>query len=312
MYANKNKVVAIVGVLDKYGSTNVFQAKAFMRAGYHVIPVNYRTLSQKYGHRNMQHAIYEVALRQKPALMLFSKCNGMESSVIAKCSDHTKTWLWFMDGKQTLATVPEILNHAQMADFVSATGRGVCKELHKARRDDVFHLMEGIDPEFYYPVRPLEEYAADVSFIGTANPERVHYLQVLRDSGYNVRAYGHGFGDEVHGGLFNAVCGSSKAMLALSVEHNTEDYFSDRIFRYGACGSFVIHRHSPMIDKRFPHGEDLLYFHDEASLLEAVKFATDPANLDARRAMAETLHKKILSNYTWDLVIQEIIRIAGI
>lgn len=306
-----NKTVAIVGVLDKYGSTNVFQAKAFMNRGYRVIPVNYRTLIEKYGKRNAQATIYEIAARQKPALMLFSKCNGLDSVLIGKCGQHVKTWLWFMDGLRTLSHIPEMQGHAQMAEFVSATGRGVCKVLNQATQDTVYQIMEGIDPEFYYPVRRMPGYEADVSFIGTKNPEREHYVNLLRDNGFNVQAYGSGFdGGEVHGGMFNAVCGSSKVMLALSVEHDTEDYFSDRIFRYGACGSFVIHKHSPAMDKRFVHGEDLWYFRTDEELVEAVSTALDET--EQRQTMSESLRNKVLSNHTWYHVIDEIIRIAGI
>jgi predicted CoA-binding protein len=306
-----NKVVAIVGVLDAYGSTNVFQAKAFLNRGYQVIPVNYRTLMQKYGKRNAQAAIYEIALRQQPALMLFSKCNGLDSVLIGKCGQHTKTWLWFMDGLNTLSHIPEIHSHAQMAEYVSATGRGVCKALNQTRQDTVYQIMEGIDPEFYYPVRPLGDLEADVSFIGSANQERVHYLNLLKENGFNVKAYGSGFdGGEVHGGMFNAVCGSSRVMLALSVEHDTEDYFSDRVFRYGACGSFVLHKHSPSMEKRFVHGEDLWYFKSDEDLIEAVKTALDQP--EQRQTMSENLRNKVLSSHTWYHVVDEIIRIAEI
>ncbi len=306
-----NKVIALVGVTDVFGSTNVFQAKAFMNRGYKVIPVNYRTLIKRYGRRNAQAIIYEIALRQRPALMLFSKFNGMDSVVIGKCGQHTKTWLWFMDGLNTLRRIPEMQGHAQMAEFVSATGRGVCKELSKTRADVVYQIMEGIDPEFYYPVRGMVMHDADVSFIGSANAERIHYINLLKEQGYNVKAYGSGFENgEVHGGLFNAVCGGSKVMLALSIEHDTEDYFSDRIFRYGACGSFVIHKHSPAMDKRFVHGEDLWYFKTDEELLSAVKAAMDET--EQRKQMAENLRNKVLSNHTWYHVVDEIIKIAGI
>ena len=44
-----NKTVIICGVLDKKGSTNISIARSFLRFGYNVIPINYRTIIQKHG-----------------------------------------------------------------------------------------------------------------------------------------------------------------------------------------------------------------------------------------------------------------------
>jgi spore maturation protein CgeB len=308
MQGHKNKTIVIVGVLDHEGSTNIFMAKAFKNFGYDVFPVNYRTLAQRYGMKAAQEAIVHVAMNVKPALVLFSKCNGIDSSIIGTCGRHAKTWFWFMDGINTLKTVWECVSHAQLADFASCTGLGVAKHICAQTQSAVHHIMEGIDPEYYRNVGIVPEYSADISFIGAANKQRVEYLTSLSNEGYDVKAYGPGFNREVNGFEFNAICSSSKMMLAISAEHDTDQYFSDRVFRYGACNSFVLHRHSPQMENFFDNTE-LVYFNNTEGLLQCAKEYVN--NNEARGHIANNLYNKVLKNHTWDRTIHSILHIIG-
>lgn len=305
--------VVLVGVLDKFGSTNIYMAKAFMKAGFNVVPVNYRTILQQHGPNTLRYLLFKLA-DDEPQLMLFSKFNGMPSDIIGKCGLKTKTWFWFMDGLNTLSTVPECVGHAQLSQFTSCTGMGVVSHIKRqlGGDKDVYHIMEGIDPEVYKPTVIADNLVADISFIGTNNPERHHYLNLLAKSGYKVSAYGQGFNQEVNGSKFNQVCSSSDSMLALSVEHGTMGYFSDRVFRYGACGSFVLHKYSPRMEKWFVHGQDIAYWHDDASLLLAAKEFLGPENEMKRNAISRNLYVKVLQNHTWDSVVAKICTIADL
>ena len=305
--------VVIVGVLDQFGSTNIYMAKAFMKAGFDVVPVNYRTIVQQFGPNTLKEVLFRIA-NDKPQLMLFSKFNGMPSDIIGKCGLRTKTWFWFMDGMNTLRTVPECMGHAQLANYTSCTGMGVANHIKKqlGGDKDVYHIMEGIDPEVYRPTVISDKLVADISFIGTNNPERHHYLNLLATNGFSVAAYGSGFNTEVHGSQFNQVCSSSESMLALSVEHGTLGYFSDRVFRYGACGSFVFHKYAPRMDRFFTHGQDIVYWHDDASLLNVAREFLGPDGKEKRDIISMNLHNKVLRNHTWDNVVAQISSVVGI
>jgi len=218
-----------------------------------------------------------------------------------------------MDPLATLIQTPEIIDHANMADYVSATGLGVAQYISKhIGGEKVYHIMEGVDPEIYRPTVATNEYLADISFIGTATPERMAYLDFLGKVGIKVRAYGQGFGSEVHGFTFNIVCSSAAAMLAINNEHTTQEYFSDRIFRLGACGAFVLHSFSPGMDKYFSNGEDVVYFNSPESLMEAIRFYFTPDKGELRRAIANNLRYKVLHNHTWENTVRKIIEAAEI
>ena len=132
--------IVIVGVLDVAGSTNLYMAKAFMKAGYEVLPINYRTVLEHYGPKTLFNVLLRLSL-DNPKLMLFSKCNGIESSIIGRCSLNCKTFLWFMDGLKTLSTIPSIIDHMSMADYASCTGLGVANEIFKNTGMIIQHIM---------------------------------------------------------------------------------------------------------------------------------------------------------------------------
>jgi predicted CoA-binding protein len=43
------KNIVVCGVLDKAGSSNVWMSMALQKMGFNIIPINYRTIVQKYG-----------------------------------------------------------------------------------------------------------------------------------------------------------------------------------------------------------------------------------------------------------------------
>ncbi len=305
--------IVLVGVLDRPGSTNLYMAKAFEKAGFNVIPVNYRSIIPNTGPNTISKLLWKLA-QDEPKLMLFSKFNGVESLVLGKCGQIVPTWLWFMDGVRTLKMVPECVQHAQLATYASFTGLGVLNYVKKTigTGEGMFHIMEGIDQEVYRPVVTTDEHACDVAFIGTNNPERTRYIHMLIEAGYNVKAYGQGFNNEVHGVEFNLACSSAKAMLALSAEYNTQAYFSDRVFRYGAAGAFVVHKHALGLDKYFQHQQDVVYFDKEETLLEILDYYIRQNRVDERNAIAQNLHNKVIANHTWDKVIEQICSIVKI
>jgi spore maturation protein CgeB len=311
---NQNKTVVIVGVLDKPGSTNLYMAKAFEKRGYNVIPVNYRTIMQNANPHTVIRVLDRLA-DDKPALILFSKCNGIDSAIIAKIGmKDTKTWFWFMDGIKTLSMVPDCMSHASLCTYSSFTGLGVLNYVKKkiGTGEGMYHIMEGVDPEVYRPTITFPEYLCDVAFIGTANPERIQHLKALAKVGLEVKAYGPGFNKEITGYEFNLVCAGAKMLLAISAEHNTQSYYSDRIFRYGACGAFVLHRLSPGMDRAFGHCKDVVYFNDIPSLVDtAVEYAKDERH-EERASIARNLYNKVLANHTWDKVIEQICKFAEI
>lgn len=228
-----NKLVVIVGVLDKLGSTNISQAKSFYKLGFNVVPINYRTIITKYGKDIFYDILLETIKKYKPFLTVFSKCNGFESDIIDQCNKYTNTWLFCMDPIATIEQCLEVVEHAKRTHFSSCTGLDIAGWFVKNGVKNCFHLLQGVDQDVFKPIEIDEAYKADVSFIGQKTQEREEFRKVLVNKGIDVKFYGNGFGKEVINEEFAKVCSSSKFMLSMNTVNNIHtDYFSNRMLRY--------------------------------------------------------------------------------
>jgi spore maturation protein CgeB len=300
-----NKTVMLIGVFEK-GSTNISQAKAFMEKDYKVIPISYRTVINNYGIDYFNKLLLYTIDKEKPNLVLFSKCNGISSEIVKTCSNRTKTFLWNMDHQTTIQTVPEVIEHAKVATFASCTSPSTAKWFEEQGVKKCYHIFEGIDPHIIKPVESVSEYEADISFIGTKTPERDMYRDSLTKAGFNVKFYGNGYDKEVIDEEFAKVCSSSKYMLSLNVHNNEPEYFSDRVFRYLGCGACTFHLdNTGPLNKWFKDGKDIVYFREINDLILKLSVT----NEEIAKRIGKSGRRKVLAKYTWSDSINQILSI---
>ena len=301
--------IVIVGVLNKAGSTNLYMAKSFMKKGFNVIPVNYRDIIQTFGSQYLGNLMLHVVKKYSPKLILFSKCNGVDPSVVKECTNLTTTWLWNMDAKNTIEHSMEVVEHAKNSTFSSCTSPTTVEWFESLGVKNCYHIFEGVDTSIFKPsTHRVDRYKADISFIGTRTSERDKYGALLKENGYDVKFYGNGYSNkEVINEEFAQICSNSKFMLSLNVHNNIPYYFSDRIFRYLACKSCVVHLdNTGTLNKWFENNKDIVYFSNENDLLSKLKSITK----DERVKIAESGYRKVVENYTWDKTIERILEIA--
>ena len=153
-----NKKVLMVSVLDVKGSTNIPQALAFIRRGYNIIPINYRTVIQKYGMEFFNNLVLNVCNQEKPHLTLFTKCNGVHPELVKRCSDISTTWLWNPDPIQTIERCPEVIEHAKNATHSSCTSQTVVDYFKSKGVENCYQILDGLDTEMFKPVDVDEKY----------------------------------------------------------------------------------------------------------------------------------------------------------
>ena len=305
----KNKYIIVVGVLDKRGSTNIAQALSFIRFGYTVIPINYRTIISRHSASYFESVLLHSVNKYKPDLVLFNKCNGINSKLIVECNKYTTTWLFNMDPIQTIQRCPEVIEHARNAHFSSCTGGGVVEWFREQGVDNCVHIIEGLDYTIFKPVEPVNEFKAEISFIGTSTQERSRYKKLLEEAGIDVRFYGTGYSNkEMIEEDFAKICSSSKFMLSINTQNDIPMYFSDRILRYLGCGSCVLH-FDPIgtMDKFFKIGDEILTFKYDSELLEVI----NNTNIESAGKIALAGREKVLMNYTWNHSVAIILNILG-
>lgn len=298
----KNTIV-FIGVLNNCNSTSIPFSIAFMKKGFKILPINYRTIISKYGMAYFNNYVINILKAYKPKLVLFSKCNGINSELVKECNKYSKTWLWNMDSKPTISHCPEVIQHAKYADFSSCTCKETAKWFENLGVEKCHVIFEGVDTTLYKPIEV--EKTPQISFIGTKTPERDRFKIFLDKNSIKNTFYGPGYTGEVYPEEFCKICSSSKAMLSLNTHNNIPDYFSDRVFRYMACKAPVLHWDSTYtLNKYFVDEKEILYFKDEEELLQLLK---KDINLEK---IAENGYKKVLENYTWDNTVNNILAIS--
>jgi len=305
-----NKIVILVGVCNKLGSTNVSQAKAFIQAGYKVIPINYRTVIQNYGMDFFEKILIDTVKKSKPSLVLFAKCNGINPELVKECNKYSKTWLWNMDPRPTIERCPEVIQHAKNATYSSCTSMDMVNWFKGKGVDICHYILEGFDYDILSPTEIFDEYKVDISFIGTKTEERDKYKLELENAGYSVKFYGPDYsGGFVTGKEFAKVCSSSKFMLSLNTYNNIPNYFSDRLILFTGCGACTLHLDSTKtLNNYFKDGEEVIYFSDIKDLLLKLNETNDEKACE----IAFKGREKTLREYTWDHSIYSILKYSGL
>ena len=308
------KNIVIVGVLDKKESTNVSMAKSFMRFGYKVLPVNYRTIIQNHGYPFFEQTLIETLKKYNPVLTIFCKCNGINSNIVLNCNRYSKTWLWNMDPIKTIEQCPEVIQHAKNANFSSCTGGGINEYFRQHGVSECYTIFDGLDYDTYLSTEPVDKYKADISFIGGRTSERDKFKWILEDLGLDVKFYGQGYTESVYNEEFAKVCGSSKMMLSLNTYNDIPDYFSNRLLRYLGCGVCVLHYDpTETLHKYFEPYKEIIFFKNEEELINIIgKIGVAVGKLTyldvGKIALAG--REKVLRNYTWDHTVNKILQIA--
>ena len=306
----EKRYVIIVGVLDHPNSSNLWMATSFLRHGYHVIPINYRTIIAKKGMTYLEELLLFAIDKYNPSLVVFCKLNSVDPKIVEKCTLKTKTWLYFMDLYTIVESSPEIIQHAKYSTFSSCTSEITVNFFKDKGVENCQHIFEGIDQSIHKPVESVPEFEADISFIGSATPERNKYKKLLEDAGYNAKFYGNGYSMRPPSMKdWAKICASSKFMLSINTFSNVPTYFSGRLFEYLGCGVCTFHLDGTgSLNKYLEDGKEVIYFVSPEDLLD--KLSSITSEEAGRVALAG--REKVASNYAFDHSVYKIIQLAGV
>ncbi len=308
-------LVFIIGVLDQKGSTNIPMALSTIKCGFRILPINYRTIMQKYGYLFFKDLVINLVKNHYPDLVIICKGNNIYPDLITEITKYTKTWIYNMDPKPTIDMVPEVRENAKIATFSSCTALDMVQEWQSLGAN-CFHTIQGLDEEIFKPTKPVKKYKADISLIGSKTPQRDEYKEYLENAGFNVKFYGHGYStEEVLDKEFAKVCASSKYMLSLdSIAGLHQHYFSNRLVRYLGCGACTFHFDpTGTLEQYFQNNIHLKYFTSPAELVQQIKVLEEPElieELNLPYEIAMNGMDKVLREYTWDSLMFALLQTA--
>jgi len=295
------KNIGMVGVFDVEGSTNIPFAKAFAKAGYNVEGFGYRTIAKQLGVEKRDAELIKLA--QRNDMVVFCKGSDIDPEIYKECSKYAHTIFYMMDSIDHLKADTRFIEYAQECDMSVVTTNAMKDALISSGIEKpVYHVLQGIDPEEFYPVE-VENKLYDFVFIGTKSPKRDEIINQIINSGYSVKTYGNGYeGGYVTGEAFNKACSEAKICLAINNTNSDIDSFSDRILRYMATGACVLTEYTKGLENYFEEGKEIFWFKKEEDI--KAKIGEVFKNYDLK-AIGLNAKKRVLENYTWDRVVQK-------
>ncbi len=179
----------------------------------------------------------------------------------------------------------------------------------------------------------VNAYRYDVTFVGAFSPYRKFIYDFLTRHGLNVKFYGNGWGGRVNLGQMKNIFRTSKinlnpAKMAANYDlrymlkspaRRFGSYLKDIVFRrepivkqikaryfeINACGGFQISEYSPMIEKYYDIGRELVVFSNPDDLLSLINYYL--RRREEREQIAKRGRHKAINNHLMIQRLSEVI-----
>ena len=253
-----------VGVFTPH-STNVAQARGFLKAGHGVYEYDYRDRASKLGSTNLRDDDLINTVRElKPDFVIFSKANHMHYRVVDECNKYSKTVLWYMDAMNNFDQ--ELIEKIKRVDWFINGIEGVVPHGKEYNKNTVF-LAQCPDEEMNFPLDEIT-YKYDATFIGNISYNNTHAdrLKYFNEVGFNHF-------DNVHGLEHNKVVNQSK--INLNFAHTSTNGASVRVFKILAAKSFLLTTPWEGMESIFTIGKHLDTFNSTEELKEKIQYYKD-------------------------------------
>lgn len=221
-------------------STNLSQANAFDRVGVDLIRFEIR----KHQNYNYDKDLIELCNKEKPDLLLLSKCQEMSNHVIRAAQEMgIKCYLWFMDPLFTFKGLNMMQERVQLCDHSFFNIWETFEHVNDLSPNCSF-LQEGFDADVEM-IRVDIAKTRDVAFIGNLRAGRHNYH---REIGFEVIS-------NAYGKMHSSVVAGTRINLNF-----TDGGASDRVYKVMASGGFLLTEPWPHMEDDFRVGVDFDVF----------------------------------------------------
>jgi spore maturation protein CgeB len=185
----------------------------------------------------------------------------------------------------------------------------------------------------YVYKRVATELEHGVTFVGQRYGRRPDIVGRIRDAGYDVECWGHGWpAGRLDQSEMIRVFSSSAINLNLSNAWQPEytlrarlgavvrridldtrprrDQIKGRNFEVPGCGGFLLTQRVPHLEDYFVEGEEIGVFDNEDDLIPQIRYWLE--HPEERAAVAEAGYRRVLAEHTYDDRFEEIFRVAGL
>lgn len=259
-------------------STNVWQADGFEGLGHKVVRYDYRAVAKKHGRSKRDDHLIALCRREKPDIILFSKCNKMDVRVVKECNKIGTTVLWMMDGTFHLDT--ELIDKMKCSSYVFCADRDFTLEAKKYCQNSYRHpCAGGFDSRVHCPIDVPK--VRDVVFIGDVHSYLLPYRAMFKKQVNFSTVSG------VYNKAHSKVVSETKINLCFTAGGGV----SNRLYKLLAAGGFVLTMPWDTMKEDFSPGKDFVVFTTPSELKEKIKYYLE--NEDEREEIALHGHKTV-------------------
>jgi len=250
----------------------------------------------------MNQLLLDTVKRKSFDLVLFSKTDTVDYTVLTEVNKYAPTWYFFMDAMDQALRINAVA-YALRTSFASATFSDVTNYFREAGAN-AHWITQGVDTEFFRPKEVPKIY--DVVFAGTKTTGRLRHINALRNAGISVICFGEGWENKpVYQDELVDIYRKSRIVLNFC---RPGTGFSIRVFQVMGTGAFMLSEYCPDLERFFKKEEHLDWFKDEKELTEIIKDYL--ADEEAVRRIAKSGCAHVHRNYSWESVMRKIIDIS--
>ena len=268
-------------------STNVWQADGFEVLGHRVIRYDYRADLKRFNCMSKRDDyLITLCRKERPDLILFSKCNLMDVRVVKECNKVGATVLWYMDDQGPNWDL-ELIDKMRHVNYVFCSVKK-CAEDAKIFCKNSYRLQGGFDPVVHCPM--FLPKIRDAVFIGTLRPEK----EIFRKCAFSIKT---GVYNEAHSRFV------SETKINLNFTHGGGT--SNRLYKLMAAGGFVLTEPWDGLMEDFTPGKDFVVFTSPNDLNEKIQYYL--AHEEERNEIADQGRRTVMKydNVNYARVISE-------
>ncbi|MCX6746772.1 MAG: glycosyltransferase [Candidatus Pacearchaeota archaeon] len=278
-----------------------------------IIPFDIKWNYYTYGKEVMNNKFLKLIEKEKPDYV-FLFIRGSEFYLdtlikIRKVSPKTKVFNFSGDEDTAFEIFSRYL--ILFVDYGLVSPERYVQQYYKDGIKNVFFII-GSNNNFFKPAKLEKKY--DVTFIGIEKADRYEFIKFLKENGIKINLFGWDwsrypkFKDIYQGALDSEkmveVINQSKINLAFSKSNDRTLHATGRIYDLLACKSFVLTEYCKDYLNQFKEGKDIIMFKDKEDLLKKIRYYL--INEKEREKIANAAYKKIIKNYTIDLIFKKI------
>lgn len=259
----------------------------------------YQILGRKQMHKKLMLKI----TKNKFDLIIICKGDTISPKFIKEIN--TKTWYFFMDPEFIFYKVncKEYIRASNYCSFTFSNLANVAKNYNK----NSYWITQGFDnTKFYLNQNNIKNKTIDIFFAGTKNYIRRDYINFLKSKFPNLKIVCVGEGWEIRPKydfeLFDYI-NKSKIILNFC---QSEVGFSVRVFQVLAMGGFLVSNSNKDINKLFSNSDKIVTFKNKKQLFDIIKIHLNDE--PTRKKVSKNLYNYVHKNFTWNKIIDAIIK----